>query len=301
MNPASATYGVPEERPQGTSDERTPSPARVLLVEDSPVEAELIVHQLRKTGFSFSWERVETEAALRAALGSFRPAVILSDFSLPQFDGLAALRITRECAPDTPFIFVSGTIGEEQAIEALHRGASDYILKTNLKRLTAAVMRAMSEAAALSERRAIEQRLRDIVDTAQDWIWELDADRRFVFSSESVASILGYAPQQIVGTPLLDHVHEDDRAAAELSLGGLGENQRNAPRAVYRWRHKDGQYRWLERNALALIDAGHVTGFRGADRDVTQRREQESRIARLTRVLQMLSGVNSLVPRIRDY
>ena len=300
MNSETAKHTPADRVLPATTDGPAPVPARVLLVEDSPVEAELIIHQLRKPGFAFSWERVDTEAALRAALETFRPAVILSDFSLPQFDGLAALRIARECAPDVPFIFVSGTIGEERAIEALHRGASDYILKTNLKRLSAAVTRAVNEAAALSERHAIEQRLHDIVDTAQDWIWELDASRRFVFSSESVAAILGYSPKELVGTDLLDHIHEDDRAAAALSLGGLGESQRNAARAVYRWRHRDGQYRWLERNALALIDDGRVIGFRGADRDVTQRREQESRIARLTRVLQMLSGINSLVPRIRD-
>lgn len=274
--------------------------ARVLLVEDVEVEAELIVHQLQRAAFAFRWQRVETEDALRAALEDFRPTIVLSDFSLPQFDGLSALQIVRERTGDTPFIFVSGTIGEERAIEALHRGASDYIIKTNLKRLVPAVSRAINEAAARRERRAIEQRLHDIVATAQDWIWELDAQRRFVFSSDSVASILGYPPQQIVGTQLLDHLHEEDRAAAELAIGVLSPAQRHASRATYRWRHRDGRYRWLEHNVLALFEDGCVTGFRGAERDVTERREQEDRIARLTRVLQMLSGINSLVPRIRD-
>ncbi|HEY4366785.1 MAG TPA: EAL domain-containing protein [Steroidobacteraceae bacterium] len=297
MNSVTAAHGERDIEPGPVPSQGL---ARVLMVEDAQVEAELVAHQLRKAGLAFCWVRVETESALRTALNDFHPTIILSDFSLPQFDGLAALRIASECAPETPFIFVSGTIGEERAIEALHRGASDYILKTNLKRLGPAVSRAVNEAAARNERRAIEQRLHDIVDTAQDWIWELDADRRFAFSSESVATILGYSPQQIVGTHLLDHLHEEDRAAAQLSLGGLGECQRHAPRAVYRWRHTNGSYRWLERNALALIDGGRVTGFRGAERDVTERREQEGRIARLTRVLQMLSGINSLVPRIRD-
>ncbi|HKR36065.1 MAG TPA: EAL domain-containing protein [Steroidobacteraceae bacterium] len=285
----------------GTSSmESATAEARVLLVEDVDVEAELIVHQLQRAAFAFRWQRVETEDALRAALKDFAPTVVLSDFSLPQFDGLSALQIVREHAFDTPFIFVSGTIGEERAIEALHRGASDYIIKTNLKRLVPAVNRAINEAAARRERRAIEQRLRDIVATAQDWIWELDAERRFVFSSESVAAILGYAPQQILGTQLLDHLHEEDRAAAELAVGGLSPAQRYASRATYRWRHRDGHYRWLEHNVLALFEDGRLTGFRGAERDVTERREQEDRIARLTRVLRMLSGINSLVPRIRD-
>jgi PAS domain S-box-containing protein/diguanylate cyclase (GGDEF)-like protein len=272
----------------------------VLLVEDVEVEAELIVHQLQRAAFAFCWQRVDTERGLRAALKQFAPTIVLSDFSLPQFDGLSALQIVREHGHDTPFIFVSGTIGEERAIDALRRGAADYIIKTNLKRLVPAVSRAISEAAARRERRAIEQRLRDIVTTAQDWIWELDAARRFVFSSDSVAAILGYLPQQIVGTRLLDHLHEEDRAAAELSIGGLSPDRPAALRAAYRWRHSDGRYRWLEHNVLALFEDGRVTGFRGAERDVTERHEQEARIARLTRVLQMLSGINSLVPRISD-
>lgn len=287
--------------PDGASaTESSSAEARVLLVEDVEVEAELIVHQLRRGGFHFRWQRVETEEALRAALAEFAPTVVLSDFSLPQFDGLSALKIVRERTADTPFIFVSGTIGEELAIEALHRGASDYIIKTNLRRLVPAVSRAINESAARRERRAVEQRLHDIVATAQDWIWELDAQRCFVFSSDSVAAILGYSPQQILGTQLLDHLHEDDRAAAELSIGGLSPAQRYASRATYRWRHRDGRYRWLEHNVVALFEDGRPTGFRGAERDVTERREQEDRIARLTRVLQMLSGINSLVPRIRD-
>ncbi len=294
---ARAETGLPKA---ASSMESATAEARVLLVEDVDVEAELIVHQLRRGGFHFRWQRVDTEEALRSALDEFAPTIVLSDFSLPQFDGLSALEIVRERSADTPFIFVSGTIGEELAIEALRRGASDYIIKTNLKRLVPAVSRAINESAARQERRAIEQRLHDIVATAQDWIWELDAERRFVFSSDSVAAILGYSPQQILGTQLLDHLHEQDRAAAELSIGELGAKRRSASRAAYRWRHRDGHYRWLEHNVLALVEGDRAIGFRGAERDVTERREQEDRIARLTRVLQMLSGINSLVPRIRD-
>jgi PAS domain S-box-containing protein/diguanylate cyclase (GGDEF)-like protein len=274
---------------------------RVLIVEDMAVEAELITHQLRGLGIPFEWHRVETEAALRAELQDFCPSIVLSDFSLPQFDGLRALEVVRECAPETPFVFVSGTIGEERAINALHRGAADYVLKTNLKRLVPAVGRALKEAVARGERRAIEQRLHDIVRTAQDWIWELDEHFRFVFSSNSVNTILGYSPQQLLGTSLLDHLHDDDRAIVEHSLSSLGAEHPQAERIACRWRHRDGHYRWLESNALALVgESGQVLGFRGAERDVTERREQEIRIARMTRVLQMLSGINNLVVRIRD-
>jgi DNA-binding NtrC family response regulator len=127
---------------EGTSSQDSASAeARVLLVEDVDVEAELIVHQLQRAAFAFRWQRVETEHGLRAALKDSAPTIVLSDFSLPQFDGLSALQIVREHAGDTPFIFVSGTIGEERAIEALHRGAADHIIKTNLKRLAPAIPR----------------------------------------------------------------------------------------------------------------------------------------------------------------
>ena len=110
---------------------------RVLLVEDVAFEAELVIRQLHRSGLHFEWVRVETEDAMRSALAEFLPDIILSDFNLPQFDGSSALQVSREVAPEAPFIFVSGTIGEERAIDALRAGAYDYVLKDNLLRLAA--------------------------------------------------------------------------------------------------------------------------------------------------------------------
>jgi diguanylate cyclase (GGDEF)-like protein len=129
------------------------NPVRILFVEDIEYEAELSVHQLQRAGIPCEWKRVETEATLRQALTEFVPHIVLSDFSLPQFDGLSALSIVRKQMPDVPFIFVSGTIGEERAIEALLCGATDYVLKTNLARLAPAVRRALGEIASRAERR----------------------------------------------------------------------------------------------------------------------------------------------------
>jgi diguanylate cyclase (GGDEF)-like protein len=131
-----------------------PQPVRVLLVEDLESDAELTLLHLKRAGLQFVSRRVQTEAAMRDALRDFAPHIILSDFSLPQFDGLAALKIAQEIAPEVPFIYVSGTIGEERAITALHSGAVDYVLKGNLARLAPAVRRALDEASARKERRA---------------------------------------------------------------------------------------------------------------------------------------------------
>ena len=274
---------------------------RVLLVEDMPTEAEIAVRQLEAGGFSCTWKRVDSEAVLRRALIEERHDLILSDFTLPGFDGLSALEVVQELAPDTPFIFLSGTIGEERAIDALQRGAYDYVLKTNMARLAPAVRRALNEAAVRRARLGLEQQLRDIVLTSQDWIWEHDREGKFTFSSDSVRAILGYAPEEIIGTNASQYVHPEDLAALDFAMHTLGPNQRTATNLQARWRHRNGGYRWLERNMLALLgDDGRVTGFRGSERDFTDRRRQEKHISRLTRVLKMLSGVNGAMVRIRQ-
>lgn len=139
--------------------EQKPKPIRILFVEDLEYEAELSLAQLRRAGIECVSLRVETEAALREALINFAPTIILSDFSLPRFDGISALRIAHEMAPEVPFIYVSGTIGEERAIDALLCGAVDYVLKTNLTRLPPAVKRALDDAQVRKERRREQAQL----------------------------------------------------------------------------------------------------------------------------------------------
>ena len=129
---------------------------RLLIVEDVAAEAELAVHQLKRAGLNCTWTRVDTEEAFRGALHELRPDLIISDFSLPGYDGSAALELVRREKPEIPFIFVSGTIGEERAIEALKGGAVDYVLKTNLARLAPAVRRALQEVASRQAQRAAE-------------------------------------------------------------------------------------------------------------------------------------------------
>ena len=119
---------------------------RLLMVEDSEADAELAMRCLEAAGFRYSFERVVDEAQMRKSLRSSLPDLILSDFSLPGFGGMSALAIARVEAPGVPFIFLSGTIGEERAIEALKSGATDYVLKSNLKRLVPAVKRALADA-----------------------------------------------------------------------------------------------------------------------------------------------------------
>ena len=132
---------------------------RLLMVEDVATDAELAVRELKRAGLRVTRRVVDTEDDFRKALAEFAPELILSDFGLPKFDGMRALEIAREQFPATPFIFVSGSIGEDYAIRALRNGATDYVLKSNLMRLPVAVQRALQDARAIADKRAAERAL----------------------------------------------------------------------------------------------------------------------------------------------
>ncbi|MDB5802724.1 MAG: hypothetical protein JWN73_46 [Betaproteobacteria bacterium] len=129
----------------------------VLMVEDSKKDAELALRELKRAGLDCVGRRVDTDSDFRSALYTIKPDIILSDFSMPRFDGMSALALAWELCPDVPFIFLSGTIGEEYAIRALKNGASDYVLKDNLMRLPPAVERAIADTRARNEKKRIEK------------------------------------------------------------------------------------------------------------------------------------------------
>src|SRR5258706_6180599 len=110
------------------------TPIQVLFVEGSEVDGELALRSLERDGFEVSWDRVDLEEDLKRALGSSKPQAILSDFSMPRFDGVDALRLAKELAPGVPFIFLSGTTGEERPIGAIRPGLTDQVLKTDMRR-----------------------------------------------------------------------------------------------------------------------------------------------------------------------
>ena len=132
---------------------------RVLIVEDSASDAELMVRALRQGGFEIVQECVQTAEAMRAALARQSWDVVLSDYSLPHFDAPAALAVVRAAAPDVPFIVVSGSVGEDTAVTVMQAGAADYIMKDRLQRLAPAVTRAVEGAAVRRERRQLEEQL----------------------------------------------------------------------------------------------------------------------------------------------
>src|ERR1700690_213784 len=138
----------------------------ILSLEDAPNDTELLQVRLEEEGIACELVRVETERDFVSAIEQGSYDLLLVDYKLPTFDGMSALAIAKEKCPDIPFIFVSGSIGEDIAIEALKNGATDYVLKDNLSRLAPAVRRALKEVALRSDRRQAEKA---IAAAAKEW------------------------------------------------------------------------------------------------------------------------------------
>ncbi|HTD67355.1 MAG TPA: PAS domain S-box protein, partial [Candidatus Limnocylindria bacterium] len=180
-----------------------PIALNILIVEDSPDDAELLVHELRNAGFDPKWKRVQNEPDFRAGLKE-RPDLIFSDFSLPQFSVRRALEVLRETRITVPFIIVSGTIGEERAVESLKAGATDYVLKDSSARLGIAVERALREAKERSERERIEQWLNSFFSGATAGLAILDREQRYIQINETLAQMNGLPVEAHLGRTLED-------------------------------------------------------------------------------------------------
>jgi PAS domain S-box-containing protein len=264
---------------------------RILLVEDSDLDAELIGVRLRGEGLGGNVTRVQTRQAFLAACQAGQFDVILCDYSLPAFDGPTALAIAGEHCPQTPFIFVSGMLGEEIAIDLLKRGANDYVLKQRLERLAPAVRQAVARRRERAGREAVEARLRAsehryrmLVENLDDYAIVM-ADLDGVITSWNIGAqrVLGYSESEIVGRPLATFFTPEDRAA------GVPERERataaGTGRALDdRWHMRKDGTRFFASGVLAARhdEAGQLVGFSKIFRDITDRwrAEEEARAAR---------------------
>ena len=254
---------------------------RILHLEDNGIDAELIRAVLEAAGIPCAIDRVETRTDFEARLAPGRFDLIISDFTLPSFDGMTALKISREKCPLTPFIFVSGTIGEEVAVDSLKQGATDYVLKDRLSRLVASVPRAMRDAQVRAERQRIGEELhhrnelfRQITENVDDLIVVLDADGKRVYSSRSYLRLLG-EPDSALLTDFFSEIHPEDRERVRR-LFGRAIAAGSGHRAEYRILAKDGSVRDIEAQASVVRDAGGgVKNVVVVSRDVTDRKAAE--------------------------
>jgi PAS domain S-box-containing protein len=291
-------------------------PLRVLIVEDSPDDVTLLVRILRKGGFEPSFERVETEDAMRSALLEKQWDLVLADYRMPNFDGLRALAVLKESGLDIPFILVSGAIGEDIAVEAMKAGASDYVMKGNLQRLIPAIERELNEAASREEKKKAEKALRESEERfSKAFLFSPDpmtinahADGSIVSASNGFCQTFGYTEEEVVGkSPLEIKIWDDpedwNRFVEKVKTEGKADN------VECRWRNKKGDliYGLVSGSIIYLSGAPHI--FIVA-KDITERKqleqEKEILIIDLQKALSEVKQLSRFLPicssckKIRD-
>jgi len=263
-----------------------PWPLRVLILEDTPSDVELAVMELRRAGYDPEWECVETERGFLEKLrGDFD--IILSDYSMPQFDGMRALKLLKERAIEIPFILVSGTMGEETAVAAMKQGASDYLLKDRLARLGPAVTQALEQSKLRQEReqaqealRESEERFRQLAENIHEVFWITDPTKNvIIYVSPAYETIWGRARVDVYTSALswLDAIHAEDREG--IRQAALTKQAEGTYAEEYRIVRPDGSIRWIHDRAFPVRNGdGTIYRIVGVARDITERKQAEGAI-----------------------
>ena len=261
------------------------APLRALLVEDSEDDALLLQRELRRGGYEPACERVDTAEAMEAALEEGTWDIVISDNSMPAFSSSAALELLRRKGfMDTPFIIVSGRIGEDVAVSAMKAGAHDYIMKDNLARLNTAIERELREAEgrrqrrrAEEERRQAEEKYRQIFENSVEGIFQTTVDGRFVIANPAMARMFGYdSPEALLEniTNIGEQLYVDAGRRAEFDelvrrYGFVSGFETQMYRA-------DGSVMWASTSARVVRDdEGTVVGYEGTIEDITERKQAE--------------------------
>ncbi|HEY5975374.1 MAG TPA: PAS domain S-box protein, partial [Geobacteraceae bacterium] len=175
---------------------------RILIIEDSVDDAEILLWELRRGGFLPEWQRVETAEQMETALEQQEWDVIIADYVMPRFSGLIALEILQQKGLDIPFIMVSGKIGEETAVEVMRAGAHDYLLKGNLARLAPAIQRELAEVEVRAQRARVERELRllkQAIETIPLGVTIADSSGKIIYTNPAEAAMHGYTTNEVIG------------------------------------------------------------------------------------------------------
>ena len=266
---------------------------RILIVEDSEDDTLLIIRNLKKGGYSPVYERVETTAAMKKALQEKQWDIILCDYKMPEFDAPSAIALLKEANIDIPLIIVSGTMGEETAVECMRLGAQDYIMKGNLFRLCPAIARELKDVevknrqkqtesqreAVLEALRQSEEKYRSILETIQEGYFEVDFAGNFTFFNDSLCRNLGYSKEELMG--MNNRQYTDKEYSKKLFQAFNKVYNTGEPTEGFDWQiiRKDGTKRYIESSvSLQKDSSGKPAGFRGIARDVTERKQAEEKL-----------------------
>jgi PAS domain S-box-containing protein len=274
---------------------------KVLNIEDSEDDALLVMRALRHGGFNVIWERVETADSLLTALTSQTWDVIISDYHLPKFDAFAALQIVRQIGSDLPFIVVSGTIGENSAVELMKAGAHDYLMKENMPRLSEAVRRELREAQIRLERRRSQidldiakERLQLAVEGSGIGLWDWSIQTGHMVINEKAAEMFGYTLDEL--EPLNIKTwwkfnHPEDLQTARVAMQRHFQQKSPVYECELRKRHKSGTWVWgLSRGKVVEWDVnGKPLRMIGTNLDINDRKQAELRAEMQNSILERIA------------
>ena len=257
------------------------NPLRILILEDVPMDAELVEYELERASIPFLSRRVDSRDAFLHELDEFRPDLILSDYTLPRFDGMTALSLAKERAPSIPFLIVTGSVNEETAVGCMKAGATDYLLKSNLARIGPAIEAALERERAHTEKvqaesalAASERRFRSLVQNSSDLVTVLAPDGTITYASDSAERIVGYSPTELVGTSLLQYVDSSHVEQVQGLLHTNGKSSTAGP-IEFSLRRPDGSAVWLEAVGSNLLADPTIRGIVLNARDVSERKRAD--------------------------
>ena len=271
---------------------------RVLVVEHSQADVELCVNELERAGFAVSADMAETPEQFTQRLGQQEYDIVLADYRLPDWTGMDALKILREQGKSMPFILVTGTLGEERAVEAIKQGATDYVLKDHLGALSVAVHRALEEQKLRSDRQRSEEALRrseanyrSLVQAAPYGIYVCTADGSLHMVNRALVAMLGYESEsEVLALNLADDIYftVEERARLLSSIPAAGEFRAQD----VRWKRKDGKPITVRLSGRPMDSEAAAGRFMVMAEDVTERRllEQQFRQAQKMEAIGQLAG-----------
>ncbi len=275
---------------------------RALIVEDSEADASLLARELERAGYDLAYKRVQTAKDLADALAGESWDIVFADYTMPRFKGTQALNLLNESGLDIPFIFVSGTIGEATAVEAMRHGAKDYIVKGNLHRLGPVVERELRDALVRRERTRAEEALREseqryhlLASASPVGIYHTDAKGDCLYVNKRWCEIAGLAPEQARGEGWAQALHPDDREKVSKEWQRAARDKLPFT-AEYRFKRPDGVTTWVFGQAVGVLEAGgEVKGYVGTITDVTEAKHAVEALQARYQELQMLQGISQAV------
>jgi len=288
---------------------------KILFVEDMPSDNELAVRELKKSGLLFSHMVVETAETFLAALDDYKPDIVISDYSMPSFDGMSALKLSLKHDPFLPFIILTGAMNEDVAVECMKAGASDYLIKGHISRLSFAVSEAIEKKKMQKDKqngydalRESEKLLKKIINSSADLIFVKDLNLRTILCNEAFAAALNRRPEDLFGKTDIENGWDTKLIKGDPEKGVKGYEKDDlevlSGKMVKNYLESsnvNGTMRFFDTIKLPLKDgAGNIIGVLGVSRDITERRRleevQKNHQRQLADINQMLQLIMDSIP-----